>query len=104
MALLSGRSRAAACAAVFVFGVVIGALSGVAIVAPRPSDLVQVDRVTGTVDVVSSDGSAFSLSGAGSFRAFTTAGTAALRPGERVVVGLVHVAGLEDVVLYVRAL
>jgi len=104
MAVLSGPPRAVACAAIFAFGVVAGVVPTAAIVSSRPSDLVRADRVVGTVGVVSADRQAFTVSGAGSYRIFTTAGIEGLRPGERVEVGLVHVAGMEDVVLYVRAL
>jgi hypothetical protein len=103
MAVLSRRHRALAFAAVFAAGVVAGAVPATGIASSHPSDLVRADRIVGTVGVVSSGGKAFTVSGAGSFRAFTTAGVGHLRPGERVEVGLVHVAGLEDVVLYVRA-
>ena len=71
---------------------------------PRATDLVAVDERRGIVGRVSADGRAFVLQGAGSYRVFTTEGRARLVTGSPVVVGVIHVAGFEDVPpLYVRA-
>jgi hypothetical protein len=99
MALLKGRGVVVVS---FLVGAVIAATLTAITVTPHPGDLTQVDERQGTVGVVAADGSAFVVDGAGSFRVFTTQGVANLRPGERVVVGLVHVLGGTDVPLYIR--
>jgi hypothetical protein len=89
-------------AAAFALGVLLTAPVTAYVVTPRPTDLVAVDERRGAVGRVSADGKAFVVEGAGSFRVFTTEGRAQLVTGTPVVVGVIHVAGFEDVPLYLR--
>lgn len=89
--------------AAFVLGVLAGAPVTALVVAPHTSDLVAVDELRGTVGRVSADGRAFVLDGTASFHVFATQGAERLVTGARVVVGVIHVADLDDVVLYVRS-
>jgi hypothetical protein len=102
MALLRRAHPAAPVLAAFLVGALLAASLTRAVVAPRPGDLVKVDERHGTVGLVAADRSAFVLRGIGSYRVFTTRGVGNLRPGERVVVGLLHVSGADDVPLYIR--
>lgn len=87
----------------FVLGVLATAPITAFVTTPRATDPVAVDQRRGTVGRVSSDGRAFVVEGAGSFRVFTTQGRGQLVRGAPVVVGVIHVAGFEDVPLYVRS-
>jgi hypothetical protein len=96
------RPRRATVAA-FVLGVFMTGPVTAFVVTPRAADLVAVDERRGIVGRVSADGTAFVVDGAGSYRVFTTEGRSRLVTGSPVVVGVVHVAGFEDVPLYIRS-
>ena len=102
MALLRRAGSPVVAVVSFLLGALLAVTLTAIVVAPRPGDLVRVDERHGTVGVVADGGSAFVVEGVGSYRVFTTEGLQNLRPGNRVVVGLVHLRGGMEVPIYVH--